>query len=617
MSGIIGFINLDREPVSEQLLSHLTKSMSFRGPDGEHVWIDRHVGFGHAVLNTSDDPYEKQPLLIGHTCINADARIDGRRVLIDELRAAGCPVVQNTSDVELILRAYSVWKEECTQHLIGDFAFAIWDDSLQQLFCARDHFGTKPFYYFYKDQNFVFSNTYNCLLQHPVVSPGLNDKAIGDYLLFGFNMDQETTMFSEIQRIPPAHSLVVSESGLRFRKYWQGPQEKEIRYRRDQEYVEHFRRVFSLAVEDRLRTNRIGVAMSGGMDSTSVAVTAKQILEQKYSTHDLRAFTLIGEKNPDPEKTYSKLVSEYAGIPIEYLNVDQFTPFQGWETPYLKRHYPLDSPLAIIAVEDWKRMLGKCKVVLMGSGGDGLLVFTRSYFLRLLKSGQYLKAASQILSSITKYGKLPPLRFRTALKRKLGLLPDVRQTPFPPWIQAHFETRYGLRQRWIEYYSPSTAPTMTNSDAFSMFTSAEWTSIFEDQDPGVTRIPIESRQPYFDARLIDYIFSIPLVPWCIQKHILRVAMEGMLPKEVLNRPKTILTTDPLAEALANYDLSQINHFDAVPELSEYVNVQKIPRIGDWNDAESNAQLLLKLRPFSLNYWFREKNRLGEMASRRR
>jgi len=138
-----------------------------------------------------------------------------------------------------------------------------------------------------------------------------------------------------------------------------------------------------------------------------------------------------------------------------------------------------------------------------------------------------------------------------------------------------------------------------------MFTNAEWTNIFEDQDPGVTRIPIESRQPFFDKRLVDYILSIPLIPWCIQKHILRVSMDGMLPKEVLKRPKTILTTDPLAEALAQYDLSQINHFDIVPELSQYVNINRIPKIGDWNDSEHSAQLLLKLRPFSLNYWLRD------------
>src|SRR5437016_1845337 len=148
MSGIVGILNLDEAPVDRALLRGMTDAMSFRGPDAQEIWVQGHVGFGHTLLKTTDESeHEQQPFTLDHQLwIVADARVDAQEELISKLNAHGEPVKRGVTDVELLLRAYRIWGEGCVDHLFGDFSFAIWDTAQRRLFCARDHFGIKPFY---------------------------------------------------------------------------------------------------------------------------------------------------------------------------------------------------------------------------------------------------------------------------------------------------------------------------------------------------------------------------------------------------------------------------------------------------------------------------------------
>src|SRR4029077_16698630 len=194
---------------------------------------------GHAMLRTTRESLgESQPAnLEGRFWIVADARLDSREELTHELQRSGRVVRASAPDSELLLHAYAAWGTPCVEHLRGDFSFAIWDARNKQLFCARDHFGIKPFYYSQKGDLFLFSNTLNCVRSHPEVSGELNDAAIGDFLLFGLNYDNATTTFRDIQRLPPAHTLTVSRNGLEIRRYWTPPIDGRIRYRDPAEYV--------------------------------------------------------------------------------------------------------------------------------------------------------------------------------------------------------------------------------------------------------------------------------------------------------------------------------------------------------------------------------------------
>src|SRR5712692_2905652 len=207
MSGIVGILNLDGAPVDRLLLRQLTDSMAYRGPDAQYTWAEGPVGFGHAMLRTTTESMrEKQPCsLDGQVWITADVRVDSRADLIRKLEARVRESLEDATDAALILHAYHAWGEDCVRHLLGDFAFAIWDGPRRRLFCARDHFGIKPFYYASAGKCLLFSNTLDCLREHPAVSDRLNDLAIADFLLFDSNRDPGATTFADIERIPPAH----------------------------------------------------------------------------------------------------------------------------------------------------------------------------------------------------------------------------------------------------------------------------------------------------------------------------------------------------------------------------------------------------------------------------
>ena len=209
MSGIVGIFNLDGAPIDRGLLHEMTHFMTFRGPDAQEMWADKSIGFGHALLRTTEESArEHQPFTLdGNIWIVADARVDAQADLINKLTARGEYVAREVTDVELLLRAYRRWGEQCVEHLLGDFAFAIWDGPRHRLFCARDHLGVKPLFYAHLGATVIFSNTLDCIRHHPAVSDKLNDLAIADFLLFDLNQDPATTSFADVQRVPPAHHV--------------------------------------------------------------------------------------------------------------------------------------------------------------------------------------------------------------------------------------------------------------------------------------------------------------------------------------------------------------------------------------------------------------------------
>src|SRR5881396_678940 len=194
MSGIVGILNFDGAPIDRALLRRMTDFMTFRGPDEQQVWVDGNVGFGHTLLRTTfESEHEHQPFTLdGRTWIVADARVDAQADLIAKLAARGEEVKRGITDVELLLRAHHVWGEDCVDHLLGDFAFAIWDGPKRRLFCARDHLGVKPFFYAHLGATVIFSNTLDCIRRHPAISDKLNDPAIADFLLFDLNQNPAT-----------------------------------------------------------------------------------------------------------------------------------------------------------------------------------------------------------------------------------------------------------------------------------------------------------------------------------------------------------------------------------------------------------------------------------------
>lgn len=187
MSGIVGIFNRDGAPADRDLLLRMARRMADRAPDGLGVWSSGHVGLGLAMLRIAGEPVEPEEphSLDGKVWIVADARIDGRDELTASLRAAGRNVEPAASSAALILHAYRAFANSFVEHLVGDFAFALWDANAQKLICARDHFGLRPFFYANKGNSLLFASDPLSLLECASVTSTPDEEAIGDLFIFG------------------------------------------------------------------------------------------------------------------------------------------------------------------------------------------------------------------------------------------------------------------------------------------------------------------------------------------------------------------------------------------------------------------------------------------------
>jgi asparagine synthase (glutamine-hydrolysing) len=595
MSGIAGIIQRDGAPADRQLLERMTGYLAFRGPDAQETWTQGEAGFGHTLLRTTwEAEKEKQPCTLdGRTWITADVRVDWREELVGELEAAGRSVSQEVTDPELILHAWHVWKEQCLEHLLGDFAFAIWDADERRLFCARDHFGVKLFYYSLAGGNFLFSNTLNCLRLSPAVSGELNDQAVVDFLIHECNQNPATTTFRDIQRLPPGHFLVCSKKEFRIREYWNLPVDEPIFYKRADDYVEHFQDLLGKAVRDRLRTDRAGVFMSGGLDSSGLAATAREILEKRAAPHDLRAYTLVYDwLIPDQERHYAGLAADGLGIPIDFLAADDYKLYERWEQ--LHTPEPAHCPTRLAQNYDqFTKISPHTRVMFYGEGPDNAMYYEwKPYVLYLvtkLRWGRLLRD----LAWHARFHKRPPILGGLGNRLKRLRKHDPVQAPQPEWIHPEMlklATREGS-PRAVHPIQPI---------RYGWVTSTQWDSIFEYFDAGTTSFPVEVRHPYMDVRVMRYLLAIPPIPWCRNKYLLRRAFRNKLTKVVLQRPKTGMQGDVLS-ALIN--LSGLSPWVDDPCLERYVDSDMVRTV------LSNAQVIhvKALKAISLNFWlaFRE------------
>ncbi|MDX6500236.1 MAG: hypothetical protein QOG23_3496 [Blastocatellia bacterium] len=609
MSGIVGIINLDGAPVDRDLLTRMTKFMSYRGPDAQEIWIDGNVAFGHTMLRTTwEAETEIQPLTLdGKVRLTADARIDGRKELIAELetkfgaklrvpQGANCNNSESRipNDAELILFAYQAWERDCVKHLIGDFSFAIWDGPERMLFCARDHFGVKPFYYASLGGVFIFSNTLNCLRLHPGVSNELNEVAIGDFLLTASNRDLTSTIFADVKRLPPANRISLATIAERD-SYWTLSQETDLRYRRSGDYVDHFNELFNSAVADRIRSAKVGISMSGGLDSAAVAaITCRQRLGK--TELGVEAFTMVYDwLIPDEERYYSGLVAEHLGIPINYLAVDNYSLYERWDQPFLAYPEPMYFPLSAISFDLFNRISNYGRVMLSGDGGDLALLPSVKYLSQQLRSFRWWHIFKSFLKHVGTYRRVPALGFRTAFRSGRGK--PVAQTTYPIWLAPSFKRRLELSGRF-ERNDLTGSGSRTRPEAYGGLMSSAWSNIFEQEDPGFTSVIVEKRNPFFDARLIEYLFSIPAIPWFVEKEILRLAMTGILPEEIRRRPKSPLQGSALSKLWRG---GWRQYFDPIPRLSAYVDLDVF--VGSTSEGDIDHRWHDYL-PIGLNYWLR-------------
>ena len=571
--------------------------------------MDRSIGLGHAMLRTTRESVgERQPSnLEGRFWITADARLDSRAELTAELQRSGRAVRPNAPDSELILHAYAMWGTPCVEHLRGDFSFGVWDTRNNQLFCARDHFGIKPFYYTQRQGLFVFSNTLNCMRMHPDVSGELNDAAIGDFLLFGLNYNTATTSFRDIQRLPPAHSLSISAEGMNIKRYWAPPTDGRIRYSKPEEYVENFQSLLQTAVEDRLRTDRVGILLSGGLDSSSVAAVTKEVSGKCGQKTEIRGYTSVFESLiPDEEGRYAREVGKFLEIPIQFQALDRVELFEGWDDPELSFPEPLDNALLGGFLESCRSISADCRVLLSGEGSDNLMDFQMwPYAGDLRRRGEWRR----LLTELANYIWVRPFPWRGIRARFLRLFGKEPGMPvFPEWISRDFAKDLKLKERWKEWGMHPRLPLEhpIHPRAHASLSLPQWTHMFEQENAGVTRFPVETRYPFLDLRIVNFLLALPPFPWFFQKMLLREAMTGRLPESVRMRPKTPVQSDALSEQFRRTGIERLEQMHWSKDLDKYIDRSAlIPPHGKMNP----EQLSNSLRPYCLNIWLQSARRI--------
>ena len=600
VSGIVGLIHTEGTPLQPAVLRRMTEFLANRGPDGLDVWEDGSAGLGVAKLLVSGTA-GTEPLRQDRFVIAVDARLDSTQELKQRLREEGRPVTvsEPASDSALILHAYVAWGADCVKYLRGDFAFGIWDTATKTLFCARDHFGVKPFYYAHLGGLFLFSNTLNCLRRHPAVTSELNELAIGDFLLFGLNYDKCTTTFRDIQRLPPAHALSLSDKGLRITCYWNPPTEDRIRYSRDQDYLEHFNEILTSAVADRLPPDCVGILLSGGLDSAAIATVAKKISDSRTNLPDVRSYT-VGYDHliPDEERHYAKALAQHLGIVNCYLPLDDVDAFEQWN------QVPEKFPEPMMLTPSWpilfRRSASECRAVLSGEGADNLMYFQMwPYLGELRRTGEWLRMVTESLW----FARVRPFPWRGLLARARSLNARFSgQSALPSWLASEFVRRNNLTARWnkcgrlaIPVESHASRP-----KAHASMYLPHWTNMFETQDPGVTNSHVEVRYPFLDLRMVNYLLALPAFPWSYRKTLLRTALSGRIPEEIRLRRKTPLSADPVVRKLFNNEHHRTDWADPRKfgdRVKEFVNPAKMQLFRGNMKSED-------LAPFFLDAWLK-------------
>jgi asparagine synthase (glutamine-hydrolysing) len=537
MSGICGLASFSGLPASGSVLRDLAEAASYRGPDGIAFRVAGEAGLAHLALHaTPTSRFKEQPLHRQGVWLVADVRLDNRHELLQVL--AGDDGLRDgpaSSDAEILLAAWLHWGTACAERLLGDFAFALWDTRTRTLFCAVDPLGVKPLHYARAAGLLVFASDALQVLAHPAISGELDLVTIGSYLA-GRREDPRRSFFQDVHRLPAGHRLTATAAGDRVERYWD-PQPAPILYRRDEDYAESFRELFQRAVQDRLSlppAGRAAVAMSGGLDSCSVAAAAQRSLSAGGSPGLLAgSFVFPGLAECD-EGIYIDAMDRELGLDVENVDAERAWDLQGC----LARPLGPDTPFTSWDA-GYGEMLGrlaarKARVLLTGHGGDDLLRGSALVYADRLRRGDW-----SAVTDVARFARERSEPLFRSLYRYLGrpLLPQSlnrRQPSFPDWLLPGFLRRAGLAERPARTSWPSAKREIYENTAGTAWydRAVHW------HDRNAARFGMEARHPFLDRRLFEYVLAIPpeqIYQLGVYKPLLRRATVGLLPETVRTR----------------------------------------------------------------------------------
>lgn len=553
MCGIAGKLYLNLQgTVETDLLQRMTAALRHRGPDDEGVWVEGPVGLGHRRLAIIDlSPRAHQPMVNedGSLRIIFNGEIYNFQTLREDLQQKG-HVFQSESDTETILHLYEEKGAQCLQHLQGMFAFALWDARHHTLFLARDRLGKKPLYYYRDGTRFIFASEIKALLAHPEVPRQVNSRVLPLYLSYGY-VPAPYTMFANIYELPPGHFLTVQDGQVSIREYW------DIHYPSvshlpcsEQESIEQVRGLLQKAVRARLISDvPLGAFLSGGLDSTAIVACMAQLGNQPVKT-----FAVGFADDPSfNELEYARMAARAYGTDHHEFVVRP-DAIALLTTLVYHHDQPFADSSAIPTYLVSQLTREHVTVVLTGDGGDELFAgYERFAAARLAEvyghTPQFLQAAL-----IQLFRALPESTSYNGFVRRARRF--VENTPLP------LALRY---LGWVAIFNDSFIHELLAS-GIEMDPVSHFHTYFDrvrDVDPigqllyvnTKTYLPgdllvktdrmtmansLEARCPFLDQELLEFAARIPSnlkLKGLTTKYILKKALEGLVPREIIHRRK--------------------------------------------------------------------------------
>ena len=450
-------------------------------------------------------------------------RLDDRDALASRLRDAG--IAGPDDDASLVWRSLAAWGDDAAGRWIGDYSIAAVAPRRERLVAARGIVGVRPCFHASAGALDCVSDDLDLLISMLDARREPAEQAIAEYLRFGQLMSPTLTFHQGVTRVPAAHTLVIERDGTkRLRRHWDFPQPGIRHGRTDEAVIEEFHDVLGASVRDRLRGPGAAILLSGGLDSSALAVTARRTMPGAA----LHAVTVSWSRMiADDEAALARLVAEATGIPHE---VWEYSPDEGLlgGTPF-RTPEPVPDPEPRVWRAQAARLQALAPVVLIGEDVDALL--TPPTLLSQLRD----EGVGRTVRAWRAWRGMTGVRPWIGARRSILALErwrDRRQSRPPNWLRPEIVARHP---------APAIAavvPHPTRALAVRSLAQPTWDATCWLEDPGMSGADVVALFPFMDPRVIRFVFSLPAVPWTQRKHLLRRAFVGALPPALLDRAKT-------------------------------------------------------------------------------